>query len=62
MTNEQLDSLAKFAVEWVKAGGKIELQVAPCKKCGSQERYQSDPLPNWMNRWTCPKCGRHESR
>jgi transposase-like protein len=62
MTNAQLDSLAKFAAEWVKAGGELEIKSPPCPRCGSEERYKSNPSPNWMNRWTCPDCGRHESR
>lgn len=62
MTDQEIDRLARFAADWIKAGGSIEVQVAPCPKCGAKERYQSNPSPNWMNRWTCPKCGRHESR
>jgi transposase-like protein len=66
MTNKQLDSLAKFAVEWAASGRKLEFVIehpqCPNLACKSQERYQSNPSPSWMNRWTCPKCGRHESR
>ena len=57
-----LDEAARYAAELVAAGVKFEVLVAPCRKCGSTERYRSNPSPSWMNRWTCPKCGRHESR
>ncbi len=28
--------------------------------CGGA--FRSNPLPNWMNRWTCEMCGQHMSR
>lgn len=62
MTNEEIDRLTKFAVEHIKAGGSVKVQIAPCSRCGSREGYRPNSSPNWMNRWTCPKCGRHESR
>jgi hypothetical protein len=34
MANRQVDQLAKFAADWVKAGGKLDIQVLPdtCRK------------------------------
>ena len=57
-----MDDAIKLVVEHIANGGKIEIGVPPCPKCGATERYKSNPSPNWMNRFTCPKCGRHESR
>lgn len=62
MIGKQLDKAAKFLVDAVAAGATVTVGVPPCRKCGSTERYRSNPSPNWMNRFTCPKCGRHESR
>ena len=57
-----VDEAARFAAKVLLSGGRIELLGFPCRKCGSTERYISRPSPNWMNRWTCPNCGRNESR
>ena len=64
MTDKQIDKLAEAAAEFVKAVGKLEVLVheTPCRKCGSTEPYRRNASPSWMNRWTCTKCGRHESR
>lgn len=57
-----LDQAAKFAAEALASGATVEILPPPCPKCGKNMRYRSNPSPNWMNRWTCPNCGRHESR
>jgi predicted RNA-binding Zn-ribbon protein involved in translation (DUF1610 family) len=64
MTDEDIDNLAKLAADHVAAGGTIEVVAAgpACKKCGGRDPYRYNGSPNWMNRWTCPQCGRHESR
>jgi predicted Zn-ribbon and HTH transcriptional regulator len=63
MTNRQVDQLAKFAADWVKAGGKLDIQVLPdtCRKCGKGV-YQHNGSPSWQNRFTCPACKHSVSR
>ncbi len=64
MTDKQVDALAKVVAEHVKAGGTIEVipYAEACPKCKQAVLYRYNGSPNWQNRWTCPKCGRHESR
>ena len=57
-----LDRAARFVAEAVAAGATVTVGVAPCPRCGAEERYQSNSSPDWINRWTSPHCGRHESR
>ena len=57
-----VDEAARFAVEQLVRGAEITIAWPPCRRCGSTDRYVSRPSPNWMNRFTCPKCGRNESR
>jgi transposase-like protein len=57
-----VDEAAKFMVEQVAAGYQVTIGWPPCPRCGATERYRNNPIPSWMNRFTCPKCGRNESR
>lgn len=54
MTDKQLDALAKAMVE-----GKVEITEVRVNVCGKCRRgtLESDPTPNWMNRWVCDRCG-----
>jgi predicted RNA-binding Zn-ribbon protein involved in translation (DUF1610 family) len=58
---DAVDELVKAAIDCISKGGTIRI-VHRCRKCGGEEPYKSNPSPNWMNRFTCPKCGRSESR
>lgn len=56
-TNRDVDELLNAIFS-----GKIrpcQLKFGGCK-CGGGLR--SNPSPNWMNRFTCEKCGKHTSR
>jgi exosome complex RNA-binding protein Csl4 len=55
-----VDEAAKHIADVLLAGGKISVLIAPCSRCGCRVGYLN--RPNWMNRWTCPQCGRHEPR
>jgi len=60
-----VDEAARFLANIAlleESGVRVVIMQPPCPKCGSTKHYRSNPSPNWMNRWTCPKCGRHESR
>jgi len=60
--DDELDNTAKLLADAVACGAKVTFGVPAFRKCGTEERYRYNGSPNWMNRWTCPKCGRHESR
>lgn len=57
-----IEEAAKFAAEAAASGVRIQVLTPQCRKCGQNVQYRSNPSPSWMNRWTCPNCGRHESR
>jgi transposase-like protein len=61
-TDAQVDSIMAQAFAAIKSGAKVHIELSPCPKCGATDRYTNTGTPNWQNRWTCPKCGRHESR
>lgn len=62
-TRQQLvDGLEKLAITMANAGAKItNMRFNACRKC-----LDGDMKPNgtasWQNRWTCNKCGDHESK
>ncbi len=61
MTDDEVDRLAKWCADFVKAGGKLEVKVdRRCRKCGKGE-YRHHGSPNWMNRFTCTECGHNVS-
>lgn len=54
---KQLDAIARLV-----ADGKLTIVGFTVNGCACGGTFKSDPTPNWMNRWTCGKCGKRVSR
>lgn len=57
--NDPLDNLARMVASGEATITNVMVNV--CGKC-YEGTFVSTPTPNWMNCWTCNKCGKKVSK